>query len=103
MDGVGRCGPLPQRPHTGLAAGASGGSPSSLSRGLLLQGGPEVVDLVAEPPYRGPDLGLQALALGPTNIPGADPRLLEQEPQVLQLGDPIPYFLTPAHRRLNIS
>jgi hypothetical protein len=52
----------------------------------LPQGGPEVVDLLADLLDHGPHIGLQVLALGPADVLGADPRLAQLRPQVLQLG-----------------
>src|SRR5215207_6226051 len=49
-------------------------------------------------PYHVLDLRLQPLSLGTADAPGAAPGLLQQEAIVLQLGDPVFHFYSPAHR-----
>src|SRR5919112_2019239 len=62
-----------------------------------LQGSSQVVDLVADLLQFGPELRLQALALGTAEPSGAAPLLLQPEALVLQLGDPVTDLSSPAH------
>jgi hypothetical protein len=69
--------------------------PSPLAE--LLQGSSQVVDVVADLLQFGPELRLQALALGRAESSGAAPLFLQPEALVLQLSDPVADLSTPAH------
>ena len=69
--------------------------PSPLAE--LLQGSSQVVDVVADLLQFGPELRLQALALGSAESSGAAPLFLQPEALVLQLSDPVADLSTPAH------
>jgi hypothetical protein len=69
--------------------------PSPLAE--LLQGSPQIVDVVADLLHFGPELPLQALALGTAEPSGAAPLLLQPEALVLQLRDSVADLSTPAH------
>jgi hypothetical protein len=69
--------------------------PSPLAE--LLQGSSQVVDVVADLLQFGPELRLQALALGSAESSGAAPLFLQPEALVLQLSDPAADLSTPAH------
>ena len=63
----------------------------------LLQGSPQVVDVVADLLQFGPELRLQALAVRTAEPSGAAPLLLQPEALLLQLRDPVADLSTPAH------
>ena len=63
----------------------------------LLKGSSQVVDVVADLLQFGPELRLQALALGPPEPSGAAPLCLQQEALLLQLSDPVADLSSPAH------
>src|SRR5215216_6971847 len=69
--------------------------PSPLAE--LLQGSPQVVDVVADLLQFGTELRLQALALGSAEPSGAAPLLLQPEALLLQLRDPVTDLSSPAH------
>jgi hypothetical protein len=69
--------------------------PSPLAE--LLKGSTQVVDVVADLLQFGPELRLQALALGSAEPSGAAPLFLQPEALVLQLRDPVADLSTPAH------
>jgi hypothetical protein len=71
--------------------------PRRLSVAELLQGSPQVVDVMADLLQFGPELRLQALALGTTVSSGAAPLLLQPEALLLQLRDPLADLSSPAH------
>src|ERR671913_2081499 len=63
----------------------------------LPQGSPQVVYVVADLLHFGPELRLQALALGTAEVSGAAPLLLQPEALLLQLRDPVADLSSPAH------
>src|SRR5919107_1330522 len=63
----------------------------------LLKGSPQVVDVVADLLHFGPELSLQALALGTTQPSGAAPLCLQPEALLFQLRDPVANLSSPAH------
>ena len=63
----------------------------------LLQGSPQVVDVVADLLQFGPELRLQALALRNARPSGAAPLCLQPEALLLQLRDPVADLSSPAH------
>src|SRR5215207_6217228 len=69
--------------------------PSPLAE--LLQGSPQVVDVVADLLQFGAELRLQALALGTAEPSGAAPLCLQSEALLLQLRDPVADLSSPAH------
>ena len=71
--------------------------PRRLSVAELLQGSSQVVDVMADLLQFGPELRLQALALGSAEPSGAAPLLLQPEALLLQLGDPVADLSSPAH------
>ena len=69
--------------------------PSALAD--LLQGSPEIIDVVADLLHFGPELRLQALTLGTAQPSGTAPLFLQQEALLLQLRDPLANLSSPAH------
>ena len=63
----------------------------------LLKGSTQVVDVVADLLQFGPELRLQALALGSAEPSGAAPLFRQPEALVLQLRDPVADLSSPAH------
>src|SRR5215207_11658504 len=63
----------------------------------LLQGSPQVVDVVADLLQFGPELPLQSLAFGTAEPSGAAPLFLQPEALLLQLRDPLADLSSPAH------
>ena len=63
----------------------------------LLQGSPQVVDVVADFLQFGPELSLQALALRTAEPSSAAPLFLQAEALLLQLCNPVADLSSPAH------
>ena len=63
----------------------------------LPQRSPQVVYMAADLLHFGPELRLQALALGTTEPSGAAPLILQPEALLLQLRDPVANLSSPAH------
>jgi hypothetical protein len=63
----------------------------------LLEGSPKVVDVVAYLLHFGPELRLQALAVGTAEPSGAAPLLLKPEALLLQLRNPVADLSSPTH------
>ena len=75
----------------------------SSPRDELLQGSPQVVDVVAYLLHFGTELRLQALTLGTAEPSGAAPRLLQAEALLLQLRDPVADLVASPCARLDDS
>jgi hypothetical protein len=78
-------------------------SPPEALVGALLQGGPQVVDLLLDVPQPGRGLRLQALPIGTTLPPSALPHLLQPCALLLKLRDNFPDLSSPPHRAPMIS